>query len=147
MTDGTTPTTDAPADDDARLAAAEPTAPPAPDRPLVLVLHGARGDLARRSVYPALATLHRRGLLPAHWALLGTGREDMPDQEFHDVVAQSLREFGGDDGTDEPDDDVVAALTRHSVFCSESWPTPPAATRGTSSSCTTWPSRRARSSR
>lgn len=101
------------------LAAAEPTAPEAPAHPLVLVLHGARGDLARRSVYPALATLHRRGLLPEHWALLGTGREDMPNEEFHQLVAQSLREFGGDDGTDEPDDAVVAALTRHTVFCSE----------------------------
>lgn len=118
MSNGSTPTTDAPATD-ADLAAEEATAPPAPDHPLVLVLHGARGDLARRSVYPALATLHRRGLLPAHWALLGTGREDMPDEEFRDLVAQSLREFGGEDGTDQPDDDVVAALTRHSVFCSE----------------------------
>ncbi|WP_225755680.1 glucose-6-phosphate dehydrogenase [Actinotalea sp. Marseille-Q4924] len=101
------------------LGAEEPTAAQAPEHPLVLVLHGARGDLARRSVYPALATLHHRRLLPAHWALLGTGRETMPDAEFHELVAESLAEFGGEDGTDTPDGEVVAALTRHSVFCSE----------------------------
>ncbi|MBC7289997.1 MAG: glucose-6-phosphate dehydrogenase [Actinotalea sp.] len=105
-------------DDDA-LTAAEPTGARAPDHPLVLVLHGARGDLARRSVYPALATLRRRGLLPAHWALLGTGREDMADEEFGDLVAQSLEEFGGEDGTDEPDAEDAAVLTRHTAFCSE----------------------------
>jgi glucose-6-phosphate 1-dehydrogenase len=101
------------------LTAAEPTAPEAPDQPLVLVLHGARGDLARRSIYPALATLHRRGLLPAHWALLGTGRDDMADEEYRELVAQSLEEFGGDDGTDEPRAEALEALTRHSAFCSE----------------------------
>lgn len=90
---------------------AEPT-DEAPGSPLVLVLHGARGDLSRRSVYPALATLQRRRLLPRQWALLGTGRDDMSDDEFREHVAQSLEEFGHEG--DDPD-----ALTRHSVFCSE----------------------------
>ncbi|GGC02138.1 glucose-6-phosphate dehydrogenase [Cellulomonas carbonis] len=89
-----------------------PAADEAPGAPLVLVLHGARGDLSRRSVYPALATLQRRRLLPQHWALLGTGREDMADDEFRAHVAASLEEFGHEG--DDPE-----ALTRHSVFCSE----------------------------
>ena len=48
--------------------------PMAPTEPLIFVLHGARGDLAKRMVLPALAALQRRGLLPERWALLGTGR-------------------------------------------------------------------------
>jgi glucose-6-phosphate 1-dehydrogenase len=82
------------------------------DTPLIFVLHGARGDLARRAVYPALATLQRRGLLPEQWALLGTGREDMEDEEYADLVRDSLAEFGT--GEDDADD-----LTRHSTFTSE----------------------------
>ena len=86
---------------------------PAP--PLVLVLHGARGDLSRRLVLPSLATLHRRGLLPEHWALLGTGRERVTTEEFRDLVRGSLEEFGHEGTTD----DDVAAMTRYSVFTGE----------------------------
>lgn len=87
----------------------------APGAPLVLVLHGGRGDLARRLVIPSLATLHHRGLLPAHWALFGTGRDVIGTQEYQDVVRDSLTEFG-QEGTG---DDDVAALTQHSAFIGE----------------------------
>lgn len=86
-----------------------------PDVPLILVLHGARGDLARRLVLPSLATLHRRGLLPDRWALLGTGRTAISTAEFEQLVRESLEEFGHV-GTTEDD---VAALTRHSAFTGE----------------------------
>ncbi len=85
------------------------------DRPLVLVLHGARGDLSRRLVLPSLATLRRRGLLPERWALLGTGRSVISTDEFRELVDDALREFG-DEETREED---VAALTRHSRFAGE----------------------------
>lgn len=85
------------------------------EAPLVLVLHGARGDLARRLVIPSLATLHRRGLLPTRWALLGTGRTAISTEEFEQLVRESLEEFGGEDTTQ----DDVAALTRHSAFTGE----------------------------
>src|SRR5665647_27565 len=84
----------------------------APTAPLVLVLHGGRGDLARRLVIPSLATLQHRGLLPAHWALLGTGRDVISTQEYQDIVRDSLTEFG-QEGTGDAD---VAALTQHSAF-------------------------------
>ncbi|MCU1431207.1 MAG: glucose-6-phosphate dehydrogenase [Actinotalea sp.] len=83
--------------------------------PLVLVLHGASGDLSRRLVLPSLATLHQRGLLPDRWALLGTGRTVVPTEEFEDQVRASLSEFGHEGTTDED----VAALTRHSAFTGE----------------------------
>src|SRR5665648_910876 len=87
----------------------------APGAPLVLVLHGGRGDLARRLVIPSLATLQHRGLLPAHWALFGTGRGVIGTQEYQDLVRDSLTEFG-QEGTG---DDDVAALTQHSAFIGE----------------------------
>ncbi len=87
----------------------------APDRPLVLVLHGGRGDLSRRLVIPSLATLHRRGLLPEHWALLGTGRDAAGIEDFTPVVRDSLGEFGDPDTRE----DDLQALSRHSAFTGE----------------------------
>ena len=80
---------------------------------LVFVLHGGRGDVARRMVVPSLAVLHRRGLLPEHWALIGTGRNVVGTEEYEDLVRESLDEFG-----DAREDDV-AALTRHAMFTGE----------------------------
>ncbi|MBX9245349.1 glucose-6-phosphate dehydrogenase [Actinotalea ferrariae] len=88
---------------------------PSGGAPLILVLHGARGDLSRRLVLPSLATLHRRGLLPDRWALLGTGREKITREEFVEHVRGSLAEFAHE-GTD---DDDVEAMTRHSRFTDE----------------------------
>jgi glucose-6-phosphate 1-dehydrogenase len=80
--------------------------------PTVIVLHGGRGDLARRMVIPSLAVLHRRGLLPEHWALIGTGRGVQGTEDYEGVVRESLGEFG------KPDDDADA-LTKHAVFTGE----------------------------
>jgi len=93
------------------LATTEPTGEHAPPHPVVLVLHGARGDLARRSVYPALGRLQHERLLPAAWALIGTGREDISDDEFDTLVRESLDEFG--------DPEHAETLTRHTTFTSE----------------------------
>ncbi|QGQ18065.1 glucose-6-phosphate dehydrogenase [Cellulomonas sp. JZ18] len=82
------------------------------DRPLVLVLHGARGDLSRRMVVPALATLDARGLLPERWALVGTGRRDLDVEEFRDVVRSSLDEFGDDESRHALDD-----VLEHVAWC------------------------------
>lgn len=65
--------------------------------PLIFVLHGARGDLSHRLVLPGLAELAVRDLLPAQWALIGTGRTALSDDEFADVVHNSLQEFGPQD--------------------------------------------------
>jgi glucose-6-phosphate 1-dehydrogenase len=82
------------------------------DRPLVLVLHGARGDLSRRMVIPALATLDARGLLPERWSLVGTGRKDLDVEEFRDVVRESLDEFGDDESRHALDD-----VLEHVAWC------------------------------
>jgi glucose-6-phosphate 1-dehydrogenase len=72
----------------------ETDAPSTPDAPVLLVLHGARGDLARRMVYPGLAALAAGGLLPERFLVLGAGRRPVDDEEFAELVRESLREFG-----------------------------------------------------
>jgi glucose-6-phosphate 1-dehydrogenase len=60
------------------------------EQPVLFVLHGARGDLAERMVYPGLAQLATRGLLPERWALIGTGRKPIGDDELADLFRSSL---------------------------------------------------------
>lgn len=64
---------------------------------LLLVLHGARGDLASRMVLPSLYLLYRRGLLPEEWRIIGTGRVDVTDDEFIDHVHDAMQTY-----SDEP---------------------------------------------
>ncbi len=56
--------------------------------PAALVIFGATGDLTRRKLVPALYNLHLDGLLPASFALVGTGRSAQSGESF----AESLRE-------------------------------------------------------
>ena len=53
--------------------------------PVVLVLFGARGDLARRMLFPSLYRLAAAGLLPDEYAVIGSGRT-APDS-VDDVLA------------------------------------------------------------
>ncbi|RMI09178.1 glucose-6-phosphate dehydrogenase [Cellulomonas triticagri] len=77
----------------------------------MLVLHGSRGDLARRMVYPGLQALAAADLLPERWLLLGTGRQEHTDDELADVVRESLREHGDADRADALDGHVRYAST------------------------------------
>ena len=50
--------------------------------PCVVVIFGATGDLTRRKLLPALYRLARQRLLPAEFAVVGTARHAMDDEEF-----------------------------------------------------------------
>jgi glucose-6-phosphate 1-dehydrogenase len=58
--------------------------------PVVFVLFGATGDLAKLMVLPAFYQLFTEGLLPDQWRLVGNGRGDVAHEDFrghvHDVV-------------------------------------------------------------
>src|SRR5665647_2829390 len=84
----------------------------APGAPLVLVLQGGQGRDDQAAGEVAAATVQHRGLLPAHWALFGTGRGVIGTQEYQDVVRDSLTEFG-QEGTG--DDDVAAGAEQRPV--------------------------------
>jgi len=59
--------------------------------PCVLVIFGVTGDLARRKLIPAVYDLANRGLLPAHFAVLGFARRDWGDGEFLPIAREAAR--------------------------------------------------------
>jgi glucose-6-phosphate 1-dehydrogenase len=62
--------------------------------PVVFLLFGATGDLARRLVLPAFYRLAIEGLLPDRWLLVGNGRGDISHEGFRAHVHDALTEFG-----------------------------------------------------
>ena len=66
--------------------------------PITLVIFGASGDLTRRKLVPALASLHSKGSLPGNLQILGVARSDMDDGQFRGT----LEEFLGGEGMTRP---------------------------------------------
>lgn len=62
--------------------------------PSGLVIFGATGDLARKKLLPAVYDLTNRGLLPPSFALTGFGRRDWSDEDFAQVVRESVKKYG-----------------------------------------------------
>jgi glucose-6-phosphate 1-dehydrogenase len=58
----------------------------------LLVLFGATGDLAQRMLLPSLYGLHRDGLLPREFKILGTARSDIDRASFVASVANSIEQ-------------------------------------------------------
>lgn len=83
----------------------------------VLVLFGATGDLASRSLHPALYALEAADELPASFAVVGSGRHapgddgDDPDEAYRGQVRDDVRS-----AVDDPDDDVLARLLERMWF-------------------------------
>jgi len=66
------------------------------DWPTRMILFGGTGDLAARSIYPALAALAEIDRLPEGFVVLATGSREQTDEEFADRVRASLEEFAAD---------------------------------------------------
>ncbi|WEH26638.1 glucose-6-phosphate dehydrogenase [Streptomyces sp. AM 3-1-1] len=65
---------------------------PADGRPLLLVLFGSTGDLAKRKLYPALFQLHARGLTSKEYAVIGSGRHSPgTDDDFREIVSDAVK--------------------------------------------------------
>ncbi|RYE80816.1 MAG: glucose-6-phosphate dehydrogenase [Myxococcales bacterium] len=60
--------------------------------PCGMVIFGVTGDLARKKVMPAIYDLANRGLLPPGFSLVGYARRDWADQDFAQIVHDSVRE-------------------------------------------------------
>ncbi len=60
--------------------------------PCGVVLFGVTGDLSRKKVMPAIYDLANRGLLPPGFALVGFARRDWADEDFAQLVHDSVRE-------------------------------------------------------
>jgi len=59
--------------------------------PCGLVLFGVTGDLSRKKVMPAIYDLANRGLLPPGFSLVGFARRDWADQDFAQIVHDSVK--------------------------------------------------------
>ncbi len=60
--------------------------------PCGLVIFGVTGDLSRKKLMPAIYDLANRGLLPPGFALVGFARRDWADEDFAQVVHDSVKE-------------------------------------------------------
>jgi glucose-6-phosphate 1-dehydrogenase len=61
--------------------------------PCAMVLFGVTGDLSRKKLMPAIYDLANRGLLPPGFSLVGFARRDWADQDFGQVVHDSVRQY------------------------------------------------------
>jgi glucose-6-phosphate 1-dehydrogenase len=60
--------------------------------PCSLVIFGVTGDLSRKKLMPAVYDLASRGLLPPGFSLVGFARRDWADQDFAQIVHDSVKE-------------------------------------------------------
>ena len=60
--------------------------------PCGMVLFGVTGDLSRKKVMPAIYDLANRGLLPPGFSLTGFARRDWADEDFAEVVHDSVKQ-------------------------------------------------------
>jgi len=60
--------------------------------PCGMVLFGVTGDLSRKKVMPAIYDLANRGLLPPGFSLVGYARRDWADEDFAQIVKDSVRQ-------------------------------------------------------
>lgn len=61
-------------------------------QPVLLVVFGASGDLAKRKLIPALFHLVNQGLLPGGFTVLGYARTAYTDEQFRELMLETLRE-------------------------------------------------------
>jgi glucose-6-phosphate 1-dehydrogenase len=61
--------------------------------PCGMVLFGVTGDLSRKKVMPAIYDLANRGLLPPGFSLVGFARREWADQDFAQVVHDSVKQY------------------------------------------------------
>ncbi|MDQ3766624.1 MAG: glucose-6-phosphate dehydrogenase [Actinomycetota bacterium] len=67
----------------------------------VITIFGARGDLARRSLLPALWRLDREGLLPREFRVIGNSLEDLSTDDFRALARRAVEEFSPGDIPDD----------------------------------------------
>src|ERR1700690_2482289 len=69
--------------------------------PCAIVIFGANGDLTRRKLMPALYSLASERRLPPGFALIGTSRSPLTDEEFRDKMHAALLQFPSEIPLDE----------------------------------------------
>ena len=62
-----------------------------PPEPCIIVIYGVAGDLARRTLIPALYALYRRQLLPTPFAIIGVARREWDDHAFREDMQRHVQ--------------------------------------------------------
>lgn len=60
------------------------------DEPLIIVVLGASGDLAKKKTFPAIFSLFYHDLLPVDFRLYGFARKEMSNDEFRELILGTL---------------------------------------------------------
>jgi len=66
----------------------------------VIVLFGARGDLARRKLLPGLFHLWTAGLMPEQFRIVGTGRKAISTDDFRALAREAVKDVARANGGD-----------------------------------------------
>jgi len=61
--------------------------------PCVVVIFGASGDLTERKLMPALFYLHRHGLLPKDFSVVGCARTPFSNEQFRTKIREALKKY------------------------------------------------------
>ena len=85
------------------------SASPAP--PCTLVIFGATGDLTSRLLVPSLCHLHRSGLLPKDFAVIGVARSELSDGDFRQRLEENVRKASA-----KVQDEDLAWLLKHCYY-------------------------------
>jgi glucose-6-phosphate 1-dehydrogenase len=64
-----------------------------PKEGCIMVIFGASGDLTKRLLMPAIYNLECDGLLPAHFAIIGTAMDGWSTQDFRDRMTHEIKTF------------------------------------------------------
>ncbi|HEX6846480.1 MAG TPA: glucose-6-phosphate dehydrogenase [Chitinophagaceae bacterium] len=62
-------------------------------QPTIFIIFGATGDLNRRKIIPALYNLFLDNWLPDEFAIIGTARTKLTDDEFRDKLLNGINQF------------------------------------------------------
>lgn len=62
-------------------------------QPAIFIIFGATGDLSCRKLAPALYNLFIEGWLPEQFAIIGTGRTPLSDDQFNEKILDGLKHY------------------------------------------------------
>ena len=69
--------------------------------PCAVVIFGASGDLTKRKLVPALYRLAQQRLIPAEFAIVGTARNEMSDEEFRAKMREAVEQYSEEKAVDD----------------------------------------------
>ena len=94
----------------------------------LITLFGAAGDLAQRKLYPSLFNLYKKGYLAEHFALLGTSRRPLSDEDFQQMVLKSVNGMENEKGklrhlpsTSSSNPMTLPSLKHYTVLKANAW--------------------------